>query len=101
MKIEFMPPATPTDREAEMLTLLENNRRTALIFTRLEGEVLAVVRSADHDNNKRLFVWLAGTNGAYCNTGTGFRSEEESAKTLVRGEWAYQPDAVMKVRHGT
>lgn len=95
MQIEYLTPKAPA-LQTQMRHLLESNRHSTLIFTRVEREVIAIVPVSNHKAHNRVWVWLSSyEDGAYCDAVA--RSEESLARTLAMGNWVYQRDATMKV----
>lgn len=98
MKLKF---ASSEDQDKikleKMVQLLTTHR--AVIFSRVGRECVAIVSSACYHDNRKHWVWLSGGlasgqgDGAY--TDGDARAVESIARTLVFGEWVYQPDAYM------
>lgn len=102
MKVHFIPPTEP-DRVAEMEALIKARPYAALIFTRVESHFEVVALVPDHANNSGTprwhWVWLSSKEeGAF--TDGAARSLAEVSKSLVKGEWRYQPEATMQVQAG-
>ena len=87
---------TPIDRKKDTMDLLKSMPRKAVIFTRLKShkEVVALIPSGWANDDRRLWVWLSGSDGAYVSSPSTL---EDCAKTIVVGGWHYQADATMVV----
>lgn len=100
MNVVFTPKQA-RDKVDDFVSLMKENQKKALIFSRLEShrEVIAVVPPSTHELTLRCWVWLSSSgSGAYLSGGA--RDLADIAQTLVFGEWVYQPEATMHLTGG-
>jgi len=95
MKVEYRPIASEDPVEEAKNRI---SKRNATILSRLRGEIVAIVPSDRYDDPTFHWVWLSSSEGAYLSR-SGM-TLEEVAKTIVGGEWTFQPNARMLLEEG-
>lgn len=91
MKVSFS--VRPDERVAEMTNALKGKH--AAIFTRIEryNECVAIVPDHDYKSDLVYWVWLNGEEGSF--TDGEKRTKDAVIRSLIDGEWTYQPNATM------